>query len=85
MAGLGAAKSNFADTTSSDLLPFPATLPLLENVRKYFSSYAEGRRPRGALFSARACQAAIVPYFSDNFHELFKHHRASANHEQRPI
>lgn len=28
---------------------------------------------------------ARVPYFSDNFRELFKHHRASANHEQRPI
>lgn len=67
-------KSNFTDMASS-LAP------------KTPESISQAMPNLGAARRAFLCEhvGVRVPYFSDNFHELFKHHRAFANHEQRPI
>lgn len=70
----GTAKSNFADTTSS------LSSRTSESISRAMPESGVARRA-----FLREHTGARVPYFSDNFRELFKHHRASANHEQRPI
>lgn len=57
--------------------PYPPERP------KVFLELCQNRVARRAFL--REHTGVKVPYFSDNFRELFKHHRASANHEQRPI
>jgi len=75
MVGKVSAKSNFTDTASS-LAPKTS-----ESISRAMPEL--GALARRAFLREHA--GARVPYFSDNFHELFKHHRAFANHEQRSI